>query len=532
MAIDNSFEAAPDTVIYGGTVYDGTGSDGVQTDIAIQSGKIVEIGPALQERYPHARPFDATNCAVTPGFIDIHTHSDLSVLKNHEMRSSVHQGVTTELGGNCGISPGLLDMSDPAFEMEQAWMKRMGLTPDWKCLSDFLGRIETEGVSENIGVLAGHGTIRKAILGFSEEPPNDKQLAAMQAMTVEALEAGAFGLSTGLEYLPGGHAKPDEIAALAKLAHEAGGFYASHMRSEGDELIECVADTIGIGERTGIPVQISHHKAEGHKNWGKVKTTLQMMQAARSSGLDVLTDQYPYTAFMTGLSVILLPDWARGGSAEDMDTKLRDPEIRAKIEAEIAEQGFDFNAIQIGVSSSNREAQGKTLAELAKPLGKNPITVALDMLLAEESFIAAAHFALNEDDVELVMNDPHTMIGSDGVATAPGAPEKPHPRSYGTFPRVLSRYVRDRKVLPLQEAIRRMTSLPASRLKLTDRGKLHKGYNADITVFHPDTVQDNATFAEPHQFPTGIEYVFVNGVLTVSRGEHTGARAGKVLRRR
>jgi N-acyl-D-aspartate/D-glutamate deacylase len=234
---------------------------------------------------------------------------------------------------------------------------------------------------------------------------------------------------------------------------------------------------------------------------------------------------------MTGLSIILLPVWARSGSSDEINERLRDPATRAKIEAEIAAEGFDFNSIQIGVASSNREAQGKTLAELAKPLGKDPITVALDMILGEENFIAAAHFALSEEDVELVLHDPHTIIGSDGVATAPGAPEKPHPRSYGTFPRVLSRYVRDRKVLPLGEALRRMTSLPAKRLKLTDRGRLEVGYNADITIFNPNTVQDNATFAEPHQFPTGIEYVFVNGVLTISKGEHTGARAGKVLRR-
>ncbi len=520
-----------DTIITGGTIYDGSGNPGFVGDVALGGGWILEVGDGLAGRYPSARRFDASGCAVAPGFIDIHTHSDLSVLANREMRSSIHQGVTTEMTGNCGISLGLVDGANPAFKQEQGWLEREKIAADWTSMGGFFERLESDGISCNLGTLIGHGTVRKAAMGYAERAPDTGELGVMRELVERGMLDGAFGLSTGLEYLPGGYAQLDEICSLAEVAKGYGGFYASHLRNEGDTLLEAMNEAIAVGERTGIAVQLSHHKAEGHANWGKVQTTLARMREARASGLDVLTDQYPYTAFMTGLTLILLPAWARNGSPEEMMERLAHPEQRARMEAEVMVGGLDFNAIRIGVARGNPQYQGLTLTELGEQMVKSPAAAAIDLLILENGWVAAAHFAISESDVEEVLRDEHTMIGSDGVTTTPAAPESPHPRSYGTFPRVLGRYVREKGVLSLPDAIRRMTSLPASRLMLSDRGRIAPGLRADLTIFRPDQIVDVATFASPHQYPSGIEYVFVNGALTIDRGQHTGARAGHVLRR-
>jgi N-acyl-D-amino-acid deacylase len=340
-------------------------------------------------------------------------------------------------------------------------------------------------------------------------------------------------LSTGLEYLPGGYAQHDEVAALAAVARDAGGFYATHIRNEGNTLVESIQEALNVAEATGVPLQLSHHKSEGRANWGKPQTTLPMMAAARASGLDVLTDQYPYTAFMTGLSVILLPHWSKEGTMEDMLARLREPSARARILQEIAGEPWDWSTVQIGIARNRRETQGMTLADLGAKEGKTPAEAALDLLMDEEGWVAAVHFAMSEEDVEYILRDPHTMIGSDGVANDPAgelAADKTHPRSYGTYPRVLARYVRDREVLGLSEAIRRMTSLPAKRLNLADRGTLRVGARADITVFNPKTIQDAATFDEPHQFAIGIQHVLVNGRLALENGVQTEVLAGRILR--
>jgi N-acyl-D-amino-acid deacylase len=526
------FDRRADAVIVGGVVYDGSGALGVSADVALFGDAIVMIGSDLRGRFPGVKTYDARGCAVAPGFIDIHTHSDLSILTNREMQSSVHQGVTTELAGNCGIAMGLIIPDSDVFRQEMSWLKRDGLGLGWSRMSGFFDRLEADGISCNLGSLAGHGTVRKAVMGFAERAPDESELASMRRLIEMAMDDGAVGFSTGLEYLPGGYAKLDEICALAEVVQKAGGFYASHLRSEGDAFLEAVEETIAVGERTGISVQLSHHKAEGRANWGKVKETLVRMQRARDAGIDVLTDQYPYTAFMTGLTLILLPPWARNGSPEDVLARLTDAETRARIEREIENLNLDYDAIRIGVARGHTQMQGLSLTQLGKSTGASPVSAAIDLLIAENGWVGAAHFALSEADVELVLHDAHTMIGSDGVATAPGAPERPHPRTYGTFPRVLGRYVRERGVLSLPDAIRRMTSLPAQRLKLSDRGHIAVGMKADITVFRADSIGDQATFEDPQQFPTGIEYVFVNGRLTIDRGNHTGARAGVVLRRK
>lgn len=520
-----------DLILRGGTLYDGQGGPGLRQDLAITGDLITAIGDLSQETA--GRTLDVTGLAVSPGFIDIHTHSDFSLLINRPMRSSLAQGVTTELVGNCGTSIGLLT-TDDIFTQERRWAERGGTVLDWSRMSEYLRRVEDGGVACNIATLAGHGTIRKSVLGFEDRPPTPDELARMQALLAGALADGAVGLSTGLEYLPGGYAKHEEVAALAALARDAGGFYATHIRNEGDTLVESIQEALNVAEATGVPLQLSHHKSEGHANWGKPQITLPMMAKARASGLDVLTDQYPYTAFMTGLIVILLPHWVKEGTMEDTLARLRDPNTRERILMEITAEPWDWNTVQIGIARNRRETQGLTLAQLGAKEGKTPAEAALDLLLDEEGWVAAVHFAMSEEDVEFILSDPHTMIGSDGVANDPAsemAEDKTHPRSYGTYPRVLARYVRDRKVLSLSEAVRRMTSLPAQRLRMADRGTLRVGAKADITVFDPQTIQDCATFDEPHQFPTGIYHVLVNGRLALENGVQTGALSGRVLRR-
>ena len=519
-----------DLILAGGDLYHGSGDPSLRADIAITGDVITAIGDLSEDLSPK---LSVSGLAVAPGFIDIHTHSDFSLLMNPPMRSTIAQGVTTELVGNCGVSVGLI-RDDPVFALEKGWAERAGHVIDWKRLSGFLQRVESGGLGANIATLAGHGTIRKSVLGLENRPPSPKELVQMQIILAQAMEDGAVGFSTGLEYLPGGYAQIDEQAALASIAHEFEGFYATHLRNEGDTLIESVQEALTVAERSGAPLQLSHHKSEGRANWGKVATTLKMMKEARAAGMDVLTDQYPYTAYMTGLGVILLPKWASGGTGAELAARLKEPSTRQRVLAEMEAQNWDWNIIQIGIARNRREAQGLTLTQLGASEGKTPAEAALDLLIAEEGWVAAVHFAMSEDDVEEVLRDPHTMIGSDGVSNDPqssSAEDRSHPRAFGTFPRVLSRYVRDREILSLSEGIRRMTSLPAQRLGLSDRGRLAVGMKADITVFDPKHIADRATFDSPHQYPTGITHVLVNGRFALRDGVQTDTLSGRVLRR-
>ncbi len=520
-----------DLLLKSATVFDGLGSPAFDADIGITGDRISHV---IRDGSPSPKAASEISVAglfTAPGFIDIHTHSDFTVLFNPKMESSIHQGVTTELFGNCGMSIGMLG-SGPEFTLEKRWAERGGINVSWGTIGGFLQRIKDRGVAINVGTLAGHGTIRKAHLGFENRPPTPAELVAMQSDVARAMTEGAFGLSTGLEYLPGGYAELPEICSLAEVARDAGGFYASHLRNEGDTLVECVAETLAVGEKTGIAVQLSHHKAEGQRNWGIVRTTLRMMQEARDRGMDVLTDQYPYTAYMTGLTVILLPGWANAGSAPETIERLKNPELRLRITTEIMAKPPNWELIKIGSARNRRDIQGLSLAEVARQDGKQPVDTALDLLIEEEGWVLAAHFAMSEEDVEAVLADPHTMIGSDGVSMAPYGvfiQDQIHPRGYGTFPRVIHRYVNERHVLSMQEAIRRMTSLPARRLGLKDRGAIAVGNAADIVVFDPNTTQDLSTFEQPHTFARGIEYVLVNGRIALNRGEQTDALAGAVL---
>jgi N-acyl-D-aspartate/D-glutamate deacylase len=521
-----------DTILKGGTVYDGTGAPPVSADVGVRNGRVEAVGTL--EGATAGRVIDAAGMAVCPGFIDIHTHSDLTVLFTPGMESSLHQGVTTEVVGNCGISLGLA-LPGADFSGEQRGTNRAGVALDWRDMGGFLRRVEENGVAINVATLAGHGTLRKRAMGLAARKPDDAEMRTMLAELEQALEQGAVGLSSGLEYVPGMYADVDEMVPLARLAAEYGGFYATHLRDEGDALEEAVAEAVEVAERAGAPLQLSHHKSERPRNWGKVLRTLAQVDAARARGLDVLLDQYPYTAYQTGLATVALPPWAVAGTPEALAERLADPHLRERARTAMADNGVDYAMVEIAHSPAHPEYSGRTVAALAEERGQDPRDFVLDLLSEGEGWVSAAHFALSEEDVERVLSDPRVMIGSDAVASAPlgaNASDRPHPRTYGTFARVLSRYVREKGVLTLEEAIRRMTTLPASRLGWADRGRLAPGAVADILVFDPAAVGDAATFDAPHVFPTGIRYVLVGGTVALEDGRATGSRTGRVLRRR
>ncbi len=520
-----------DYILRGGTVFDGSGAEGVLTDVGIVGGTVAAVGDLSGADADET--LDVRGKFVAPGFIDIHTHSDFTLLSSPGMESSVAQGVTTEIVGNCGIALGLAQ-NGQSFTMEQRGLLRAGITLDWSRLDGFLTRVADTGIGANIATLAGHGTIRKRVMGLADRLPDAAEHAAMARELEAAFAAGAVGLSSGLEYVPGMYADVAELTALAKIARQAGGFYATHLRDEGDHLEEAVAEALAVAEGAGLPLQLSHHKAERRANWGKVTRTLAMVDAARARGVDVLLDQYPYTAYQTGLGTICLPPWAVAGSPEAQAAKFADPEFRARTRAAMADNGVDFTMVQISNCPAHREYQGRTIAEIAADAGKDVRDLILDTLSEGEGWISAAHFALSEADVARVLSDDRVMIGSDGVATSPTSPgtsDRPHPRTYGTFARIFGRYVREQKVLTWAQAIRRMTSLPAGRVGLAGRGTLATGSVADVTVFDPLTVGDAATFDAPQVYARGIELVFVAGSLAVRHGVLTGSRSGSVLRR-
>lgn len=518
-----------DLLLRGGTVFDGLGSVPLRADIGITGDRVTAIGDLT-----HATAgvvADVTGQFVAPGFIDIHTHSDISILFTPSMDSSLAQGVTSEVVGNCGFSLGLATNTD-LFTLEKRSLVRGGIELDWDDLAGFLRRVEDTGIATNIATLAGHGTLRKRVLGLENRAPDAAELRKMQGELAAALDQGAIGLSSGLEYVPGMYADVAELTELAKVARDAGTFYATHLRDEGDYLEEAVAEAIAVAEGAGLPLQLSHHKAERMRNWGKVVRTLAMVDAAEARGLDVLLDQYPYAAYQTGLATIALPGWAVGGTPQAMAEKLHDPADRAKVREQMG--GLDWNAVVISTCPTHPEYIGHSIASLSTEQGIDPRDFVLDTLSEGEGWIAAVHFALSEEDIDRVLSDPRVMIGSDAVATSPtgvGSTDRSHPRSYGTFARILSRFVRERGLLTWQEAIRRMTSLPARRLGWTDRGRLTPGTIADIVVFNPETVADVATFEVPHALATGITRVYVAGRLALLEGQLTGARAGQVIRR-
>lgn len=514
-------------VFQNANVIDGTGSPATLQDVAIQGDQIVAMGHNLiaDARYT----MDCTGKVLTPGFIDIHTHSDFNILLQPGMESSLSQGVTTEIFGNCGIAIGLATNAD-VFVLERRALDKAGTAINWDDMQGFLTRLADQGVALNVASLAGHGTMRKRVMGISERQPSPSELLMLCRDAENAMRAGAVGLSSGLEYVPGIYADVNELATLARVVHEWGGFYATHLRDEGDFLYEAVSEAISVARISGIRLQLSHHKAELRRNWGKIASTLQLVSDSIDSGMDILLDQYPYTAYQTSLQTIVIPRWANAADPDGLARTLAVEASRKRIEAEMAQQ--DWAAIRIANCQHHQDYVGKSLADIALDKGVHPAQFVLDLLAEGGPWISAVHHAMSPEDVATVMQDPRVMIGSDSVATDSLEPslDQPHPRTFGTFATVLGTYVRDKNVLTLPDAIRKMTSLPASRLRWQDRGRLAIGYKADLVLLDPDVVGATATFEAPRQRAAGIEQVWVNGVLAHEKGLPTGSRSGHVYR--
>jgi N-acyl-D-amino-acid deacylase len=517
-----------DLLIRGGLVVDGTGAPAVRADVAITNGRITDVGDVAGRRA--TRMIDARDRVVAPGFIDVHSHSDNTVFVNDAFESALHMGVTLVVCGNCGGSSA--PASGLAAEELDRALEVLDAKRTWSSFAEYADACDDARPAINLCSYVGHGTLRKCVMGAADRAPSRHELDEMRTLLAQAMDEGAIGLASGLIYPPSAFGNTDELAALCAVVQERGGLYASHIRNEGERLLEAVEENLEIGRRSRVRVQLSHHKASGQKNWGRVKESTAKIEAARDAGIDVQADQYPYTASSTGLAVTI-PNWAHEGGRLAMCERLKDPAVRARIREEYVETGRNWDRIVIARARRRPEYSGRTVADLAREAGKDPLEWACDALIEHEGDVQIVHHSMNEDDVRYVMAKPYVAIGSDSSANAPYGPlsfGKPHPRSYGTFPRVLGHYARDEKVVSLEDAVRKMTSLTARHLRLVDRGEIRIGAWADVVVFDPEHVADTATYEDPHRYPEGIEYVVVNGDVALEAGETAPDRHGRFLR--
>ena len=525
-------------ILRGGSVLDGSGSGARRADVAIADGLITDVGDRID--VSGAAQVDAGGLVIAPGFIDLHTHCDFTLPTYPRADAMVRQGVTTIVTGNCGHSAFPVGEGQRGEEIRtySAFLAD-DLDWSWSNAADYAQMLAELPIALNVALLVGHGTLRVAAMGFDARPPTDAEQAQMRSMAADAMDAGAFGISSGLIYAPGSYAATDELVALAEVAGRYGGFYATHMRNEGPALLAAVSEAVRVAESAGLPLQISHHKVLGRRNWGLTEESLQLIRTARRQGLDVTLDQYPYPASSTTLTA-LLPAWAIEGGVEQMRARLQHPVQRAQIRVEVLDgpgdgrpkRDFEPDTVVIAsVPGENADLVGRSLEEIAACRGAAPVDLMLDLLAEHGGGVQVVIFAIGEDDIRRVMSDPHVAVASDGWTLHPDAGGCPHPRSYGTFVRVLGHYVREEHVLGLAEAVRKMTSLPARRLGLTDRGVIRPGAIADVVVFDSSVIAEKATFTAPHQFCEGVTHVFVNGVHVIDDGTDTGAPAGAVLRR-
>jgi N-acyl-D-amino-acid deacylase len=523
-----------DLVIRNGIVVDGSGAPPFRADIGVVGDTIARVGDLSGSTAE--KVIDASGLVVAPGFIDIHNHSDTSVFLVPTADNYVMQGVTTIVVGNCGDSPApLTERNIDAFkDSEKRLVEALGEIP-WRTFSEYLNALDKLEKSINVATLVGHGTVRSAVLGFENVKPSARELNEMKTLVEEAMKAGAFGLSTGLIYVPSMFADTREIIELAKVVARYGGVYATHMRNEGVKLLDSVIEAITIGVESGAAVEISHLKASGIPAWGNVSRALAIIEDYVARGYDVSADAYPYTASSTSLSA-LLPSWVREGGVRKMLERLRDPSVIDRIEREFEEHGVMeeryllWSQVVIAYSETHKEFEGMSIADIAEKLGLSPVKAVARILEDDGGRTTVVIHSMTEEDVIEAISHPLVAIGSDGSVKRFGE-GKPHPRNYGTFPRVIARYVKELKVLSLPEAVRKMTSLPARKLGLWDRGLIRPGFKADIVVFNYYTIADTATYTNPHQFPKGIRYVIVNGSVVVDSGMHTGLKPGKLLRK-
>lgn len=524
---------APDLVLRRAVVFDGTLRPGQILDIAVTGDRITAMGRVLESGIEE---IDLAGLALAPGFIDIHSHADLSLLVNPRAESRIRQGVTLEVVGQDGSSIGPWGEAQARATSER-YRSDFGIDIDIRDLSGLFNALEQSPAAVNLASMVGHGTVRGTVMGFEDRSPTPRELARMRELVATALQQGAVGFSSGLEYTPGAFATPDELVALAGEFAGSGYPYASHMRNEDDRLLAAIEETLHVGRQAGVPVQISHLKAQGERNWWKTDVVFEAIDRARADGLEVHFDRYPYIAYATGLSN-LFPTWVRAGGTEAFLGRLRDEDLRPRIEEAVrAKIGLlgSWDAVQISSVATSRNAalRGRRLGEIAAEAGEDPFDLTLRLMAEERAGVGMIGFGMSAENTQRILAHPAGMIASDGGSFAPYGPlsgGSPHPRSYGTFPRVLGHYVRELRAIPIEVAIHKMTGLPAQKLRLRDRGVLRVGAFADLVAFDPGTVSDTATFSNPHSYPTGIPLVVVNGVVTLREGEQSGRLAGRPVR--
>ena len=525
---------AIDRIFRNASIYDGSGNPPFTADIALAGDEILEVGPI--EGAPDCEIIDLAGLAVAPGFIDIHTHSDGSILDYPTADSRVMQGVTTEVTGNCGYSAAPRPEGDGRGT--ETSLLGQPIRTQWGSIATYFERLEAARISLNHLMLYGQGTLRRNCVGNQDRPPTADELRTMRRALEQGLAEGACGMSTGLEYTPGSFTPTEEIVDLARVVARYGGLYATHIRNEQEGLLNAIAEAIEIGKQANVRVQISHLKANGKPNWHLQDEALALIERARMEGVDVLADAYPYPAYSTSLSALLTPAMREGG-ADALVERLTDPATQRENIAYLRERvlrspgGFELVVISRVETDQNREVIGLNLAQLGERWGVEPAEAMVRLLIEERGSVSQIGHGMNPENVATVLAHPLVMIASDGSSMAPvgeAAESKPHPRSYGTFARALSYYVRDRGALSLSEAVYKMTAMAADQLRLGDRGRIAPGKKADLVVFDARGVDDTATFEAPHQYPAGIQHVLVNGAFVVRDGHHTGSRPGQVLR--
>jgi N-acyl-D-amino-acid deacylase len=528
-----------DLIIRNGHIVDGTGSPWYSGDVAIQNGRIAAIGQLAEASAE--RVIDAKGLVVAPGFIDMLGQSELSILVDPHLPSKIFQGITTEITGEGNsVAP----LNDEMVKADRAEYDHFHITPDWRTFRQYFSRLEKQGLGINVASYVGATSIRRMVLGDDNRAPTANDLERMKTLVRESMRDGAVGLSTALQYAPAPYASTEELIALAAEASKMGGIYATHMRSEGDAIIPAIDEVIRIAREAQIPAEIWHLKAAGRNNWGRMQEIVGHIEKARQSGVDIAADTYAYTAWANSFSAFI-PPWAHDGGDAKMIERLKDPATRARIRKDMETPSSQWDnewqeipgpeAILVSVVHNPQlsELQGKTIADIAKLWNKDPIDTIFDLLIADEAFTSVAVFGMSEPDVSLALQQPWVSIDNDAHGAAPDGllgKEHPHPRAYGTFPRILRKYVREEEKLSLEDAIRKFSALPAQRMRLADRGVLKKGMWADIVIFDPATIRDQATFENPNQLSEGMEYVLVNGVPVIDNGKQTESLPGRVLR--
>jgi dihydroorotase/N-acyl-D-amino-acid deacylase len=530
-----------DIVIRDGRIINGAGSPWYAGDVAIRGGRVAAIGRLADA--PARRTINARGMVVAPGFIDMLGQSELTILVNPHLPSKIYQGITTEITGEGGsIAP----LTDTVAQADRVTYQHYGVQPTWRTFREYFARLRKQGMGINLASYVGATQVRRVVLGDDNRAPTAAELERMKALVRDAMRDGAVGVSTSLQYAPAPYATTEELIALAGEAAKFGGIYASHIRNEGDSILPALDEAFRIGREAGIPVEIWHLKAAGKANWGRMPEIVAHIEQARRSGVDVAADTYAYPAWFNSFSAVI-PPWAHDGGDQKLVERLKDPAARARIRREMETPSSAWNnewqevagpeSILVGAVQNPKllPLEGKNIAEIARLWNKEPIDTVFDLLIEDEAFTEVAMVGMSEPDVALALQQPWVSICNDSQGTAPDGllgKEHPHPRAYGTFPRILRKYVREEKKLTLEDAIRKFTALPAQRMRLTDRGVLKAGMWADVVVFDPETIRDVATFENPNQLSEGMRFVLVNGVPVIDEGRMTNALPGKVLDRR